>query len=208
MKKFVDRNSGEFKTREGTKTRNTAEAMLTNIINSSTDRFIYQFFGRQDKKRTTIINKKITNVTFLGACFEMGLLLSNANLQVTFTKRGLDFVCCKNPVFDRLENPASDDYSILSKDEVTFFMNEIVSQRQFELERAVMKKILSSNSTLLVEEIVKILSDKQDVYIEQERRKSYLNGKLHHRSEGVARATDNRFQQITYTNIQNLLHVD
>ena len=88
---------------------------------------------------------------------------------MTFTKRGLDFVCCKNPVFDRLENPASEDYSILSKDEVTFFMNEIASQKQFGLEQTVMKKILGSNSPLLVEDIVKALADEQNTYIKKER---------------------------------------
>ena len=80
----------------------------------------------------------------------MGLVLANTNYEVTLTKRGLDFVCYDNPVFTKLRNVPYEGSSILSKDEVEFFMNEIVSQKRFGLERKIMKKILGSNHPLLV----------------------------------------------------------
>ena len=204
LKKYVDRKTGEFKSGEGTKRRAAGKAELDRVISSSADRFIDQFLGRYDKKKLEARKKAIKNgeapepISFVGACFEMGLLLANDNLEVTLTQRGLDFTCQENPVFEKLRNPNSTDYSILSKEEVKFFMNEIVSQERFALERRVMKTILgrlvekreglkrerkeaveklkkpedqltadereglpSLISSLSVEEIVKVLEDKQ-----------------------------------------------
>ena len=169
LKKFVDRKTGEFKTKEGTKTRMAGEAIRDRLVNTSTNRFIDQFFGRQDKSKSGE-----THVTFVGACFEMGLLLANTNLEVTLTQKGLDFVCLENPVFKSLK-PDGDVQShifntpsgILSKNEVLFFMNDIVSQERFDLERKIMKKMLGSKSSLLVDEIVQILEDEQKDYIKK-----------------------------------------
>ena len=160
MHKFVDRKTGKWRAREGSKNRMLGERILDGIVNSSTTRFIDQFFGRCDKKKSNS-----TNVTFVGACFEMGLVLANTNYEVTLTKRGLDFVRYDNPIFTKLRNAPYEGSSILSKDEVKFFMNEIVSQKRFDLERKIMKRILGSNPPLLVGTIVQILKDEQKIYL-------------------------------------------
>ena len=168
MKNYVDED-GALNKKLGEKKRKAGEAKLDSIVTSSKSRFVDQFLGRELGGK-----RQKRDVTYVGACFEMGLLdaISYENgALVTLTQSGRDFVCMDNPVIQEIfyNVQANTANRILSEEEVEFVMKNIISTRRFELEDRMIAGILGSKNNLIIDDIEKMLEKKQAAYLKQNR---------------------------------------
>jgi hypothetical protein len=140
--------------------------------------FVDKFLGNElkisKKKQDEIDFYKGKNLRkFGGACFEMGLVKVDSDSRLSLTELGRDFLGYENPILGNLVGQIRSDSlkmsgDVLSKDEVKFIIEKIIKP-QFSLEYKMIKKILENSDILSITQIMHMLKNEQQDYIEKNR---------------------------------------
>ena len=156
----------------------TLERKVQEAVQISKDFFVDKFLGNElkisKKKQDEIDFYKNKNLRkFGGACFEMGLVKVDNDSRLSLTELGLEFLGYENPILLNLEGQVKSaslkmSGKVLSEDEAKFIIKKIIKP-QFGLEYKMIKKILENSDTLSITQIMLMLKNEQQYYIEKNR---------------------------------------
>ena len=160
------------------KSKATHDRKLQEAFQDSKYFFVDKFLGNELK----ISKKKQDEIDFYknndfrkfgGACFEMGLVKVDGDSRLSLTKLGLEFLGYENPILVSLEGQVRSGLlkmsgKVLSEDEVEFIIKKII-RPQFGLEYKMIKNILENSDMLSITQIMLMLKNEQQGYIEKNR---------------------------------------
>jgi len=179
----------------------TLERKVQEAFQISKDFFVDKFLGNElkisKKKQDEIDFYKNKNLRkFGGACFEMGLVKVDNDSRLSLTELGLEFLGYENPILLNLEGQVKSaslkmSGKVLSEDEVKFIIKKIIKP-QFGLEYKMIKKILENSDILSITQIMLMLKNEQQDYIEKNRIENRME-------EGEANLVKYRQQRATST---------
>jgi len=159
----------------------TRKRKVQEALQDSKDFFVNKFLGNELKisktKQDEIDFYKNKNLRkFGGACFEMGLVKVDNDSRLSLTELGLEFLGYENPILVSLEGQDRSGSlkmsgKVLSEDEVKFIIKKIIKPK-FGLEYKIIKKILENSDILSITQIMIMLKNEQQDYIEKNRIKN------------------------------------
>jgi hypothetical protein len=140
--------------------------LVSSRLTSSRLRFSAQFIGKSLMKDNGLV--------YSGACFEMGLLAAKGdrkNLEITLSKKGLEFTMLKNPVIGNVayeEDLESKEHNnTFSTEELDFIQKEIIEK--YELENNIIAKILNMRKTIPDKDQTEITKKIREIFEEEKR---------------------------------------